>query len=54
MCTFVIAQLTTMRKVRPSTDDVTVPCLAFHWVQYMCSMIHFLFVQFCVSEPTQA
>ena len=53
MCTFVTAQLTIMQKVRTSTDDMTVlSCISLD--QNMCSMILLLFVQFCVSEPTQA
>lgn len=41
---------TIMWKLRTSIDNVTVPYLVFHWAQYVCSMILFSFVQFCVSD----
>lgn len=53
ICTFVIAQLTIMWKLRTSTDNMAVPYLVFHWAQYICSMMIFLFVQFCVNGLAQ-
>lgn len=53
MCTFVIANGLLCRKWEQALM-IWLSCLAFHWAQYMCSMILLLFVQFCVSEPTQA
>lgn len=45
---------TILWKLRASTDNVTVPYLVFHWAQYVCSMVFFSFVQFCVSGPALA